>query len=323
MIWQKYKREISKATEKNDIVKARKSKDLSSACFAKASTNYWLPFLHVETFLNIVFRHRIYNLCIYLFSLVLQKQLPCFLSSRKEFSVASQPNSSQRSTSPEKPSGSGNNIWKLVLGSVAVGVAVMAAYQSGYIGHHQEVKEDHFSFESSKFNTDDKSLKDVTRLEDQASTPSNESLNPLSSNAEDAMKTKEAPTDLPYLKDVPINREGESPVEDSLEMTPAEEVIPVKEKDLSNFTSSSVTPDNQDGLSEASTEYNTLEKKKSEDSILDLELSLKPNEGVDGAVLKSVMEDGSLHPPTSNDMPKVDICCASLLLNPSTFMNLM
>ncbi|RWR71839.1 Mitochondrial inner membrane protein Mitofilin [Cinnamomum micranthum f. kanehirae] len=230
------------------------------------------------------------------------KQVPCFLSSRKEFSVSSQPNSSQGSTSSEKPSGSGNNISKFVLGSVAVGVAVMAAYQTGYIGHHQ-VKEDHSSFESSKSNTDDTNLKVGAHLEDEVATP-NDNLNPLSPNVEDAVKTKEAHSDLPYPKDPLSNREEESPVEGKLEMTPAEEAFPVKETESS--PPSSVAPDNQDGHSETSTEYNTLDKEKSEESILHSELSMKPNGEIDGTLFseESVMEDASLHLPTSNDMPK-------------------
>lgn len=248
--------------------------------------------------------------------------MPSFLSSRKEFSVASQPNSSQGPTSSEKPSGSGNNTSKFVLGSVAVGVAVMAAYQTGYIGHHQ-VKEDHSSFESSKFNTDGTNSKVVAHLEDEVATPNDKNLNPLSPNVEDAVKTEEAHSDLPHPKDPLSNREEESPVEDKLAMTPAEEAFPVKETESS--PPSSVAPDNQDGHSETSTEYNTLDKEKSEESILHSELSKKPNGGIDGAVFseESVMEDASLHLPTSNDMPKVDICYFSQLFNPITFMKLM
>lgn len=277
---------------------------------------------NASRFLLLSFRHQICNyLCICLSSLLLQKQVPCFLSSRKEFSVSSQPNSSQGSTSSEKPSGSGNNTSKFVLGSVAVGVAVMAAYQTGYIGHHQ-VKEDHSSFESSKSNTDDTNLKVGAHLEDEVATP-NDNLNPLSSNVEDAVKTKEAHSDLPYPKDPLSNREEESPVEGKLEMTPAEEAFPVKETESS--PPSSVAPDNQDGHSETSTEYNTLDKEKSEESILHSELSMKPNGEIDGTLFseESVMEDASLHLPTSNDMPKVDICYFSQLFNPVTFMKLM
>ncbi|XXG44779.1 hypothetical protein AAC387_Pa02g0041 [Persea americana] len=232
-----------------------------------------------------------------------QKQVPSFLSSRKEFSVASQPNSSQGPTSSEKPSGLGNNTSKFVLGSVAVGVAVMAAYQTGYIGHHQ-VKEDHSSFESSKFHTDGTNSKVVAHLEDEVATPNDKNLNPLSPNVEDAVKTEEAHSDLPHPKDPLSNREEESPVEDKLAMTPAEEAFPVKETESS--PPSSVAPDNQDGHSETSTEYNTLDKEKSEESILHSELSKKPNGGIDGTVFseESVMEDASLHLPTSNDMPK-------------------
>lgn len=49
-----------------------------------------------------------------------------YLSSRKEFSTASQSNS------PENPPNSGGNLSKVFIGSIALGVAGITAYQTGY-----------------------------------------------------------------------------------------------------------------------------------------------------------------------------------------------
>ncbi|CAH1427821.1 unnamed protein product [Lactuca virosa] len=53
-------------------------------------------------------------------------QIPLYLSSRKEFSTASQSNS------PENPPNSGGNLSKVFIGSIALGAAGITAYQTGY-----------------------------------------------------------------------------------------------------------------------------------------------------------------------------------------------
>ncbi|KAL8229415.1 hypothetical protein R6Q57_014315 [Mikania cordata] len=61
-------------------------------------------------------------------------QIPLYLSFRKEYSVASQPNSSKISGSSGKPPDSGNNLSKVFIGSIALGAAaVITAYQTGYL----------------------------------------------------------------------------------------------------------------------------------------------------------------------------------------------
>lgn len=60
-------------------------------------------------------------------------QIPLYLSSRKEFSVASQPNASKGPGSTGKPSDSGSNFSKVVIGSVAIGAAGLTAYQTGHL----------------------------------------------------------------------------------------------------------------------------------------------------------------------------------------------
>ncbi|CAH9084631.1 unnamed protein product [Cuscuta europaea] len=61
------------------------------------------------------------------------KQVPSCLSFRKEFSVQSPQNRPQGSDSSGKPSDSGGLLSKFAIGSVALGAAFMAAYQTGYL----------------------------------------------------------------------------------------------------------------------------------------------------------------------------------------------
>lgn len=66
---------------------------------------------------------------------IYQVQSPAFLRSRSKSTNTSQ-NSSAQNTAPgpqEKPSKSGSNVSKLVLGTLVVGAATMGAYQAGFI----------------------------------------------------------------------------------------------------------------------------------------------------------------------------------------------
>ena len=54
-------------------------------------------------------------------------------SSRKEFSAASQQNTSKNPDSTGKPSNSGSILSKFIVGGVVIGAAVMTAYQTGYL----------------------------------------------------------------------------------------------------------------------------------------------------------------------------------------------
>ncbi|XP_024963436.1 uncharacterized protein LOC112503680 isoform X1 [Cynara cardunculus var. scolymus] len=60
-------------------------------------------------------------------------QIPLYLFSRKEFSVAPQSNSSKPSGSTGKPPDSGSNLSKVFIGSLAIGAAALTAYQTGYL----------------------------------------------------------------------------------------------------------------------------------------------------------------------------------------------
>lgn len=60
-------------------------------------------------------------------------QIPLYLSSRKEFSVSSQPNPSKRSGEAGKPPNSGSNWTKIFIASIALSAAGITAYQNGYL----------------------------------------------------------------------------------------------------------------------------------------------------------------------------------------------
>ncbi|XP_063947948.1 MICOS complex subunit MIC60, mitochondrial isoform X2 [Daucus carota subsp. sativus] len=62
-----------------------------------------------------------------------QTQIPSYLFARKDFSAASKNNASGESGAPSDPSGSGSNMSKAVIGSLALGFAGIAAYQTGYL----------------------------------------------------------------------------------------------------------------------------------------------------------------------------------------------
>ncbi|PWA53827.1 hypothetical protein CTI12_AA441830 [Artemisia annua] len=60
-------------------------------------------------------------------------QIPLYLSSRKEFSVSSQPNPSKGVGETGKPPNSGSNWTKIFIASLALSAAGITAYQNGYL----------------------------------------------------------------------------------------------------------------------------------------------------------------------------------------------
>ncbi|KAL8110725.1 MICOS complex subunit MIC60, mitochondrial [Apium graveolens] len=60
-------------------------------------------------------------------------QIPSHLFARKDFSAASKSNASGEPGAPGDPSGSSSNMTKAVVGSLALGFAGIAAYQTGYL----------------------------------------------------------------------------------------------------------------------------------------------------------------------------------------------
>ncbi|XP_058096679.1 MICOS complex subunit MIC60, mitochondrial isoform X5 [Magnolia sinica] len=225
------------------------------------------------------------------------KQMPAFLSSRKEFSVAPKNNTTQKTAPPEKPSGTGSQISKYALGGVAVGAAVIAAYQTGYIGQHY-VKEEQSPLESSEFGTGNKNLEEVELMKDYAVSPSNEEPSRSSPNAGDATDRSKALYDFPLIKEGEIKPQGVS------EMSPAEDAVPVKEEELSTAPQGSTTINNHSSHPEASLK-DGLDMGKSEDGTVHLKPSMEPNEGVDSRPTseETVAKVDSFDHVISNNMP--------------------
>ncbi|XP_058096676.1 MICOS complex subunit MIC60, mitochondrial isoform X2 [Magnolia sinica] len=224
-------------------------------------------------------------------------QMPAFLSSRKEFSVAPKNNTTQKTAPPEKPSGTGSQISKYALGGVAVGAAVIAAYQTGYIGQHY-VKEEQSPLESSEFGTGNKNLEEVELMKDYAVSPSNEEPSRSSPNAGDATDRSKALYDFPLIKEGEIKPQGVS------EMSPAEDAVPVKEEELSTAPQGSTTINNHSSHPEASLK-DGLDMGKSEDGTVHLKPSMEPNEGVDSRPTseETVAKVDSFDHVISNNMP--------------------
>lgn len=230
-----------------------------------------------------------------------------FLSSRN-FSNASKQNSSKGPAPTEKTSRSGNYVSKLVLGSVVVGAAAMAAYQTGYIGLN--AKNEKSSLNSSKLDAR-KALEHLEHSVDQVILPSNEQQSKLKPDMETVKKNDEPEeNDEPHdLKDLEINREVAS------EITPEEEPVPVlvKENELSSFpqeitptpveqtvdSKSSDDPPNMDS-SKAHTEPHVEQKKATETSMeqharIDCSTNVSEESGT---------TEADSHHGTSMEMPK-------------------
>uniref|UniRef100_A0A5B7A9L1 MICOS complex subunit MIC60 n=1 Tax=Davidia involucrata TaxID=16924 RepID=A0A5B7A9L1_DAVIN len=184
-------------------------------------------------------------------------QIPLYLSSRKEFSVASQQNAPKGSGSTGNPTDSGSYLSKIVIGSVALGAAVMTAYQTGYLDKVL-VKEQHSALESAKTDSVNKdsleSLRsnedseDDKRLREQTVMPNIQESKVSSPNVEHAEKNTDTHSFLPHLEDS-SRSEGESQfhVKDVSELRHEDDITPMqeKEKELPSSPQSSMTSDDE------------------------------------------------------------------------------
>lgn len=73
------------------------------------------------------------DVILYFCGCYMMQQKPSYVTSAKEFSTASPQKASSKPSSASKPPESGNSFPKVVIGGIAVGAAVLAAYQAGYI----------------------------------------------------------------------------------------------------------------------------------------------------------------------------------------------
>ncbi|XP_042495160.1 MICOS complex subunit MIC60 isoform X2 [Macadamia integrifolia] len=166
-------------------------------------------------------------------------QKPFWLISRKELSVASQQNASQRAGSAGKPPESGSNISKVVIGSIAVGAVVVAAYQTGYLG--QPPFKDYFSIET-KYGGDNEIPKGTESLGEQVFHKNNQGTTGSRTDVGHIGENNEVHLDLPTSQDL-RTKEDVNQVQDKVEVSPVEDTIPVQEKEFPSSHQDSITVD--------------------------------------------------------------------------------
>ncbi|KAK9096778.1 hypothetical protein Sjap_022275 [Stephania japonica] len=171
-------------------------------------------------------------------------QTPDFLLPRRGFSSSSRPNAPKKlSDSNAKPlDESGSGFPKFVVATVAVGAAVMAAYQTGLIGKKPSFEKEDLPLEPIDFNRGNEVQKDVERLE--VNNGNEKSGNHVSLHSEDS-----------------IEKTGESRVQDGfnvasekLNVTPEDDKIHATHQELPGITGGDGKADDQTSPSEVPSE---------------------------------------------------------------------
>ncbi|KAL2616484.1 hypothetical protein AAZV13_08G129600 [Glycine max] len=167
------------------------------------------------------------------------QQIPLHLSSQKNFSTVSKPGGASASGSPGKPPESNGTLSKFFIGSVALGAAFLAAYQTHYLD--QYLKKEHYSvLQEPHVNATIEDLKSVQHSTDQLISPS-EKFNHKNPTVEITEQKIDAHFSHPEIVvedqvDKPI------PVQDKSDI--AEDVTAAaKENQLPEYPESSLTSD--------------------------------------------------------------------------------
>ncbi|XP_031116991.1 MICOS complex subunit MIC60 [Ipomoea triloba] len=192
-------------------------------------------------------------------------QVPSYLSLRKEFSVKSQQNGPQGSGSTGKPPESGSILSKFVIGSVALGAAFVAAYQTGYLDKYL-IKEPLSIPESAKVGTitgypqdskESNSIKQDSGLSGEPITESSVHESNVSTPSVEEGSNEPTPNvgrieshlDLSQLEDLSRNQDNsQSQVSGSPELS-HEDVSNVQVKDTSNSQHSTMASDDAKSVS--------------------------------------------------------------------------
>ncbi|XP_061345281.1 MICOS complex subunit MIC60, mitochondrial [Gastrolobium bilobum] len=103
-------------------------------------------------------------------------QIPTHLPSQKRFSTASKPSGAPAPGSTGKPPESNDTLSKFFIGSVALGAAFLAAYQTGYLDQYLQ-KEQHSVPQEAQINAATGDSKSVQHSLDQLVSPSSEKFN--------------------------------------------------------------------------------------------------------------------------------------------------
>ncbi|KAK7358937.1 hypothetical protein VNO77_00878 [Canavalia gladiata] len=137
----------------------------------------------------------------------INQQTPSRLSSRKKFSTASKPGGASAPGSTGTPPDSNGSLSKFFVGSVALGAAFLAAYQTGYLDQFLK-KEQHRVSQEAQVNADSGDLKSVQHSIDQLVSPS-EKFNSESP----AVELAEQKIDAHFSHaEVAIENQGDKPV---------------------------------------------------------------------------------------------------------------
>ncbi|XP_043723587.1 MICOS complex subunit MIC60 isoform X2 [Telopea speciosissima] len=238
-------------------------------------------------------------------------QKPFWLISRKELSVASQQNASQRAGSTGEPPKSGSNISKVVIGSIAVGAVVMAAYQTGYLG--QPPFKDLSSIDF-KYGGDNKIPKGTESLGEQVVHKNNQGTTGSRPDVGHIGENNEVHLDRPTAQDL-STKEDVNQVQDEVEVSPVVDTIPVQEKEFPSSHQDSVTFDGQSPHSDISVEEGP-DLKNIGNGFTPAETSKEQNKEDDSVPIfpdtKAVNEEAELrttpaHQLSSNDIPEASL----------------
>lgn len=172
-------------------------------------------------------------------------QLPSIISARKEYSTASQKNVSPKPGPRGKPPESKSNFSPIIVGAAVVAGVGLIAYQNGYLDQYiGKEKEKHSSLDSSKFSKDKNDVKDDHRVaEPVVFSHSDEEPKTSISAVEQTMQSVEPDKDIRQpeaLNKMPV--EDQPHLQDQAELTPQDQTMAVKEKDVVENSNKSIEP---------------------------------------------------------------------------------
>ncbi|XP_020082052.1 MICOS complex subunit MIC60 [Ananas comosus] len=224
-------------------------------------------------------------------------QMPFLRTSRNEFSNAPKQNPSQKTVPVEETPNARNSMSKIVLGSVVVGAAAMAAYQAGFID--LKVKDGKSTVGTAEQNV----IKMPENLEN-AARQDGVTVDGKQSALEPETETVEVYNELHLPKDLEVNEEVVSEIP-----PPQEESAPAQEKEPETLPQETVqVPDDQTSVSNLLSESNpNLDSKE-----LYVEEKAIPgisneSEGIDGSIIvtgESGVLEAASHHDKHTELPK-------------------
>ncbi|KAF4351906.1 hypothetical protein F8388_020467 [Cannabis sativa] len=191
------------------------------------------------------------------------------ISLRRELSTKPQKNAPPEPKSTGKPPESSGSFPKVVFGSVLIGAAVMAAYQTGYLDQYIGRKDQQDSLNLVKDEVENKDDKDIQKLVDQfvngeeLDDASEKDVTEKDVTEKDASEKIETQSDHPIVEALSNSQGDIQPQVQEKPKTNPEEVA-IKEKDVTDFPQSSMTSEdhisNSGTASEGSVEVKSAEE---------------------------------------------------------------